>query len=47
MEYEKPEIVALGNAAAAIQSNDKQEQDIQDSVQPELLQSIAAYEADE
>jgi hypothetical protein len=47
MEYRKPEIVALGIAAAAIQSGDKQEQDIQDSVLPQLLQSIAAYEADE
>lgn len=47
MEYTKPEIVALGSAAAAIQSGDKQEQDVQDSIDPSLLQSLAAYEADE
>jgi hypothetical protein len=47
MKYIKPEIVALGNAATAIQSGDKQEQEVQDSIDPQQLQSLAAYEADE
>jgi hypothetical protein len=47
MEYNKPEIVALGNAALAIQTGDKQEQQVQDSIEPQLQQSLAAYEADE
>jgi hypothetical protein len=47
MEYVKPEIVALGSAAAAIQSGDKAEQEVQDSIDPQQLQSLAAYEADE
>ena len=47
MEYIKPEILALGSAAAAIQTGDKQEQDVQDSIEPLQLQSFAAYEADE
>lgn len=46
MEYIKPEIIALGNAAAAIQG-DKQEQEVQDNIEPLELQSIAAYQADE
>jgi hypothetical protein len=46
MKYTKPEIIALGNAAAAIQG-DKQEQDVQDSIDLTLFQSIAAYQADE
>jgi hypothetical protein len=46
MEYIKPEILALGSAAAAIQGG-KQEQEVQDSIDPLQLQSIAAYEADE
>jgi hypothetical protein len=47
MEYRKPEIVTLGNAATAIQSGDKQEPDVQDNIQSLPFQSAAAYEADE
>jgi hypothetical protein len=47
MKYTKPEIVAMGNAAAAIQSGDKQEPEVQDSIQTLPQQSLAAYEADE
>jgi hypothetical protein len=47
MKYRKPEIIALGNAATAIQSGDKQEPDVQDNIQTLPEQSLAAYEADE
>jgi hypothetical protein len=47
MKYKKPEIIALGSAAGAIQTGDKQRQQVEDSIQPEPLQSLAAYEADE
>jgi hypothetical protein len=47
MRYMKPEIVALGKAAAAIQSGDKQEPEVLDNIQSLPNQSQAAYEADE